>query len=111
LSQSPVSELSTVAPTKAPTAPGTPMRTTSRQLTLPNRQCDRPDAAVVPISARWTLAEDTAGENPLDSSTVLVVTPKAIPSAPSTSWPIRPASAKTSRRRIAPPYPETRVSY
>ena len=56
---------------------------------------------MVPISARCTLAEETAGAMPLESSTVLQVTPKAMPSAPSTSCPNRPAKAKTSRRRIA----------
>ena len=38
----------TVAPRKAPTAPGTPRRSTSFQSTLPKRQCDVPAATVVP---------------------------------------------------------------
>jgi hypothetical protein len=106
-----VSELSTVAPAKAPSEPGTPIRSTSRQLTLPNRQCDSPEVNVVPISARCTLADDTAGENPLDRSTVLVVTPNAIPRAPSTNCPIRPARAKTSSRRMGQHYLEFRSTY
>ncbi len=96
-----VSELSTVAPAKAPMAPGTAMRATSDHETLPNFQWDSPEVNVVPISARCTLAEETAGAMPLEISTVLQVTPKAMPSAPSTSCPNRPAKAKTSRRRIA----------
>jgi hypothetical protein len=94
--------LSTVAPAKAPMAPGMPMRATRRQFTFPNFQWDRPDVNVVPISARCTLAEATAGEKPLESSTVEVVTPKAMPSEPSTSWPISPARANTSKRRTNP---------
>ena len=74
-----------MAPAKAPMAPGRPMRRTSGHDTFPNRQCATPELRVVPTSARCTLAEATAGENPLDSSTVLVVTPNAMPSAPSTS--------------------------
>ena len=51
-----------VAPAKAPIAPGMPIRRTTGQFTLPNRQCDTPDARVVPISARCTDAEAIAGE-------------------------------------------------
>ena len=76
------------------------MRATSRHETLPKRQCDRPEVNVVPISARCTLADEAAGLIPLDSRTVLVVTPKAMPRAPSTSCPKSPASANTSNRRI-----------
>ncbi len=94
VSQSPVNELSTVAPANAPTAPGTPMRATSGQETFPKRQCDRPDVNVVPISARCTLADDATGLIPLESSTVLVVTPKAMPRAPSTSCPNSPRERK-----------------
>src|SRR5690606_36358950 len=71
----------------------------SGQDTLPNRQCEMPEVRVVPTSARCTLAEATAGEKPLVSRTVLVVTPKAMPRAPSTSCPNSPAKAKTSSRR------------
>jgi hypothetical protein len=35
-----------------------------RQSTLPKRQCAVPDASVVPISARWTVAEAIAGAAP-----------------------------------------------
>src|SRR5690606_40294497 len=59
-SQSPLSELRTVAPAKAPMAPGRPMRTTSGQDTLPNRQWDTPDVNVVPSLARCTPADAEA---------------------------------------------------
>ena len=66
---------SNVAPTKAPTAPGTPILATTFQSTLPNRQCASPDASVVPISAKWTVAEAAAGLVPMASSRVVEVTP------------------------------------
>lgn|GEM_PF-1587716 len=78
-------ELRTVAPAKAPTAPGTAIRPTTRQSTLPNRQWAAPEASVVPISARCTEALAEAGAIPASSSRVVEVTPYAIPSAPSTS--------------------------
>ena len=56
-----VSELRKVAPAKAPMAPGTPILRTTGQSTLPKRQCEAPEASVVPISARWTAAEAAAG--------------------------------------------------
>jgi hypothetical protein len=59
--ESVVSELRNVAPAKAPTAPGTPILRTTGHSTLPNRQCDAPEASVVPISARWTAADAAAG--------------------------------------------------
>ena len=65
----------TVAPTKAPIAPGTPILATTFQSTLPNFQCERPDTRVVPISARWTVAEAAAGLVPMASSRVVEVTP------------------------------------
>ena len=66
---------STVAPAKAPIAPGMPIFATTRQSTLPNFQCDRPDTSVVPISARWTVADAAAGFVPMTSRRVVVVTP------------------------------------
>ena len=69
------SELRNVAPAKAPTAPGSAMRSTTRQSTLPNRQWATPAASVVPISARWTDAEAAAGATPANSSSVDEVTP------------------------------------
>ncbi len=68
-------ELRKVAPAKAPIAPGMPMLRTTCQLTLPNRQCAAPEASVVPISARCTEAEATAGAYPAVSSRVVEVTP------------------------------------
>jgi hypothetical protein len=41
-----------VAPAKAPIAPGTPILATTFQSMLPKRQCEMPEASVVPISAR-----------------------------------------------------------
>ena len=64
-----------VAPAKAPTAPGMPMRSTTFQSTLPNFQCEAPEASVVPISARCTVAEAAAGLVPMASSRVVDVTP------------------------------------
>ena len=71
----PLQKLDVFAPANAPTAPGTPTRSTTRQSTLPKRQWDRPDASVVPISARWTVAEAAAGLVPMASSSVVDVTP------------------------------------
>ena len=69
------SRASTVAPRNAPTAPGTPSRVTSRQSTLPNRQCDTPDARVVPTSARCTDADAVAGASPTNSRRLVEVAP------------------------------------
>src|SRR5690606_12973302 len=80
------SDDSTVAPRKAPTAPGPPSLTTIGQSMFLNFQCDRPAASVVPSSARWTAALACAAPRPLSTSNVVAVTPKAIPRAPSTSW-------------------------
>ena len=66
---------STVAPTKAPTAPGRPILATTFQSTLPNFQWATPDIIVVPISARCTEADATAGLVPSASSRVVDVTP------------------------------------
>ena len=52
-----------------------PIFATTSQSTLPNRQCETPDASVVPISARWTVAEAAAGFAPMASSRVVDVTP------------------------------------
>ena len=43
--------------------------------TLPSRQCEKPDAAVVKISAVCTLALATAGGMPSEISAVEQVTP------------------------------------
>jgi hypothetical protein len=65
----------TVAPAKAPTAPGTPSRSTIRQSTLPKRQCDAPATSVVPSSDRCTDAEAAAGDSPTASISDDDVTP------------------------------------
>ena len=65
----------TVAPANAPSAPGSAIRRTTLQSTLPNRQCAIPEATVVPISARCTDAEAAAGATPASSSSVVEVTP------------------------------------
>ena len=64
-----------MAPAKAPTAPGMPILATTFQSTLPKRQCEAPETSVVPISARWTVAEAAAGLVPMASSSVVEVTP------------------------------------
>lgn len=74
-----------VAPANAPTAPGMPIFATTFQSTLPKRQCENPDASVVPISARCTVADAAAGFVPIASSSVVEVTPYAMPRLPSTS--------------------------
>ena len=51
------------APTNAPIPPGTASRETTFQSTLPKRQCAVPDASVVAISARCTLAEAAGGRD------------------------------------------------
>ena len=87
----------TVAPTKAPTAPGRPMRRTPAQSTFPKRAWDAPDAAAVPSLARWTDAEARAGVRPTARSRVVEVTPKPMPSAPSTKDAPKPARAMKMR--------------
>ena len=51
----------------------------------------------MPSSARCTDAEATAGLIPLTSSSVVAVTPNAMPRAPSTSWAPKPTRMKTSK--------------
>src|ERR687891_21583 len=60
LAVSPLSDDRTTAPRKAPTAPGKVISRTVRQSTLPKRQWETPDTAVVPSSARWTEMESMA---------------------------------------------------
>ncbi len=67
--------LSAVAPRNAPVAPGTPRVSTIFQSTLPNFQCDSPEASDVPSSARCTEAEARAGVSPAVSRIVVEVTP------------------------------------
>ena len=66
-------------------APGTMRGSVVFQSTLPRRQCEKPDAAVVPSSDRCTLADATAGAMPAPRRSEVVVTPYAIPRAPSIS--------------------------
>ena len=69
------SELRTTAPRKANTAPGSASGSTSRQSTFPNRWWATPETAVVPTSARCTVAEAAAGAEPAASSSVVELTP------------------------------------
>jgi hypothetical protein len=48
------SDDSTVAPAKAPIAPGPAIRATTRQSTFFSFQWDRPEAMLVPSSEKWT---------------------------------------------------------
>src|SRR5215203_2050775 len=67
--------LNTTAPKKAPIAPGMANGQTFDQSTLPNRQWDVPDAAVVPTSAMCTLADARAGAMPTVDNRLCDVTP------------------------------------
>lgn len=52
-----------------------------------------PDAPVVNISTKWTAAEARAGATPMTlTSSVLQMTPKAMPSAPSTNCAAKPTA-------------------
>ena len=95
------SEDNTVAPTNAPTAPGAPSLSTSAQSMFLNFQCDRPEANVVPTSARCTAALACAAPTPESTSSVVAVTPNAMPRAPSTSWAPAPTSVKIRSERMA----------
>ena len=75
LAVSPLTDDSATAPRKAPTAPGKVIRRTVRQSTLPKRQWETPETAVVPSSARWTVAEAAAGAVPMATSMVVEVRP------------------------------------
>ncbi|GAA3150781.1 hypothetical protein GCM10020001_088010 [Nonomuraea salmonea] len=91
-----------VAPANAPTAPGMPILATTFQSTFPKRQWEMPEASVVPISARWTVADAAAALVPTASSSVVDVTPYAMPRLPSTSWAARPTSpSRMSARTIS----------
>ena len=97
------SAISSTAPTKAPMTPGMPIYRIIEQPTLPNRQCESPDASVVPTSAKCTLVEASAGATPTISNKVVDVTPNAIPSESSTSCAMTPAiSSKTKLCRSIP---------
>jgi hypothetical protein len=52
-----------------------PMISRTRVLTLPSFQCEAPDTADVPISARWTDAEARAGARPSVRRRLVEVTP------------------------------------
>ncbi len=91
---------STVAPTNAPTAPGAPSLATIAQSMFLNFQCDKPDAKVVPTSARCTAALAWAAPMPDSTSSVVAVTPNAIPRAPSTSCAPAPTSVKMRSDRM-----------
>jgi hypothetical protein len=69
------SDASATAPRKAPTKPGRLISRTQRHSTLPKRQCETADTATVPTSARWTVAEATAGAEPMASNSVVEETP------------------------------------
>jgi hypothetical protein len=64
-----------VAPRKAKMPPGNAMMPTTRQSTLPKRQCAAPETSVVPTSDRCTAAEAAAGAMPAARSREEEVTP------------------------------------
>ncbi|GEO16538.1 hypothetical protein MAE02_42340 [Microvirga aerophila] len=64
-----------------------------------------PEAAVVKISVTWVTALAVAGGTPKASRLVVDRTPNAIPSAPSTSWAMKPIKAKIKKSSICPDRP------
>ena len=66
---------STVAPRKAPIAPGPAIRATTRQSTFCSRQWEMPEAMFVPSSEKCTEAEAAAGVRPARTAGVDEVTP------------------------------------
>src|SRR5215211_2763592 len=76
-----MNELNTTAPRNAPIAPGMASGHTFAQSTLPNRQWEMPEAAVVPTSAMCTLAEASAGAMPTANNRLCDVVPYAMPTA------------------------------
>ncbi len=78
--------------------PGMTSRRNSRQSTFRCRVWLTPEAAVVKVSTAWTLADAIAGDTPMTlTSNVLLISPKAIPSAPSTTCAAKPTAMKGSR--------------
>ena len=69
------SEDRTVAPRKAPIAPGPAIRETTRQSTFFSFQWDSPEARLVPSSEKCTDAEAAAGVSPARINKELEVTP------------------------------------
>src|ERR687893_720651 len=96
-------ELKTTAPKKAPMPPGTAIQPTLPQSTLPNLQCETPDASVVPTSDKCTAAEAAAGAIPTVNNNVVEVTPYAIPKDPSTNCAMSPTIPKTIKLLIFVP--------
>ena len=94
-------EVSTTAPRKPPIAPGTATRIRIALSMLPTRQCDSPEISVVGSLAACVAALAVAGATPSARSTVAEVTPKPIPSVPSTSWAKPPARAKAATNHIS----------
>ena len=83
--------LSSVAPRIAPITPGMTSLRNSFQSTLRCATWLIPDAAVVKVSTACTLADATAGGTPITvTSRVELITPKAMPSAPSTTCAAKP---------------------
>jgi len=75
--------------------PGITSRASNRQLTFRCRIWLAPDAAVVKVSTAWTLAEARAGGIPITlTSKVELISPNAMPSAPSINWAAKPIAMK-----------------
>ena len=89
--------LSNVAPATAPIMPGMTSRRNSFQSTLRCTTWLTPDAAVVKVSTAWTLAEATAGGTPITvTNRVELITPNAMPSAPSMTCAAKPIAMNGS---------------
>ena len=73
-----------------------------RQSMLSNFQCEVPEARVVATSAKCTAALACAAPTPLSTSSVVAVTPNAMPSAPSTSCAPMPTNTKMMSRSMVP---------
>ena len=56
-----------------------------------------PETAVVTVSTAWTPAEAAAGGTPNAMRKLEEIMPKAMPSAPSTSWAKKPTATKVRK--------------
>ena len=85
------------APSMAVAVPGNTSLSKSCLSTLPSFRWLIPFVPMMNTSALWTVALVIAGDNPVAWSNVLAVTPKAIPSVPSTSSARKPANAESAQ--------------
>lgn len=91
--KSPLILLKKNAPINAAIEPGIASFKTDGLWTFLNFKCDVPAAAVVRISAKWTVADAIAGATPNVSNTDADEAPYPIPREPSTNSAKNPAKA------------------